>query len=121
MKVLTRKFLQNLKDLYAREGKSCKETVEGVHESIPALALRTRRYVPNTWNAALHIAAKEIPEELRVEGKQVKRQFVQWAKANIYENEDRREELERLVEEEKEDLKFGVETNTVGRDYIRKI
>jgi len=44
----------------------------------------------------------------------MKGQFMQWAKANIYENEQRREELERLVEQEKAELRSGVRTDTVG-------
>jgi len=62
LEALTSTFLENLKGLWAREGKSFKETVEGVHESVPELALRTRTYVPNTWNTALYIAGEEMPK-----------------------------------------------------------
>jgi len=114
LEALSRNFLENLKGLCAREGKSLKETVEGVHESVSELALRIRTYVPNSCNTALYIAEKEMPAELRVGGKQMKGQFMHWAKANIYKNEQHREELERLVEQEKAELRSGVRTDTFG-------
>ncbi|RPB24893.1 hypothetical protein L211DRAFT_848700 [Terfezia boudieri ATCC MYA-4762] len=120
LEALTTTFLNDLRGLCIREGKAFEETLGELQQDIPKLALRTRTYMPNTWNTVLCLAAKEIPEELRLGGRQIKGQLVQWAKANIYGCEERREELEQLVEEEKAELRDRVRKNIDSVKKARK-
>ena len=48
LETLTTTYLENLSGLFVRKRKSFKETLQAVHEDIPALAIRTKTYVPNT-------------------------------------------------------------------------
>jgi len=50
---LVTSFLENLRGLCVRKNRSFKKTLGEVYENIPALAIRMRTYMPNTWNGAL--------------------------------------------------------------------
>ncbi|KAF8434420.1 hypothetical protein BGX38DRAFT_1145937 [Terfezia claveryi] len=69
-------------------------------KGLPTIAMRTRTYKLNPWNMSLRVAAKEMPAELKKGSKELRGQLA------------RKEELDDMVEAEKQDLVYGVKIVT---------
>ncbi|RPB25432.1 hypothetical protein L211DRAFT_848271 [Terfezia boudieri ATCC MYA-4762] len=106
-KEIVETFIQGIRGLCAEQGKDFRYTMNDIVMDLPTIAMRTRIYKPNAWNMSLRVAAKEMPAELKKDGKELQGQLARYAKEYVY-TAERKEELDDMVEVEKQDLVYGV-------------
>ncbi|KAF8415402.1 hypothetical protein BGX38DRAFT_1316613 [Terfezia claveryi] len=110
-KEIVETFIQGIRGLCAEQGKDFRYTMNDIVKGLPTIAMRTRTYKPNAWNMSLRVAAKEMPAELKKGGKELRGQLARYAKEHVY-TAERKEELDDMVEAEKQDLVYGVKIVT---------